>query len=133
MDLVDAIGKYTAGRIGGKGKVTDFKFYGGKTKYAKMKNWVSRAIHHLQNFFGIRNKEDAARIRMEIAAISGERVFKGEYAKDYMPIEVRTRHQTKPATKPIQDKLKGQKLLQFSITNNTGGPSNIQFASLRVV
>jgi len=29
--------------------------------------------------------------------------------------------------------LRNQKLLQFSITNNTGGPSNIQFASLRVV
>ena len=29
--------------------------------------------------------------------------------------------------------LKNQKLLQFKITNNTGGPSNIQFASLRVV
>jgi len=33
----------------------------------------------------------------------------------------------------IGDKFKNQKLLQFSITNNTGGPSNIQFASLRVV
>jgi len=29
--------------------------------------------------------------------------------------------------------LKGQKLLQFKITNNSGGISNIQFASLRVV
>ena len=33
----------------------------------------------------------------------------------------------------IQGVLANQKLLQFSITNNTGGPSNIQFASLRVV
>jgi hypothetical protein len=33
----------------------------------------------------------------------------------------------------IPDRLKGQKILQFSITNNSGGPSNIQFAALRVV
>jgi hypothetical protein len=29
--------------------------------------------------------------------------------------------------------MQAQKLLQFKITNNTGGPSNIQFATLRVV
>jgi len=34
---------------------------------------------------------------------------------------------------PIQGKLAGQKLMQILITNNTGGNSNIQFASLRVV
>jgi len=33
----------------------------------------------------------------------------------------------------ITEVLKSQKLLQFKITNNTGGPSNIQFASLRLV
>jgi len=33
----------------------------------------------------------------------------------------------------IQTTLANQKLLQFSITNNSGGPSNIQFAFLRVV
>jgi hypothetical protein len=33
----------------------------------------------------------------------------------------------------IQEVLENQKLLQFKITNNSGGPSNIQFASLRVV
>jgi len=33
----------------------------------------------------------------------------------------------------IQGFLKDQKLLQFKITNNSGGPSNIQFAALRVV
>ena len=33
----------------------------------------------------------------------------------------------------IKTALANQKLLQFSITNNSGGPSNIQFASLRVV
>ena len=35
---------------------------------------------------------------------------------------------------PIQNgRLAGQKLLQFKITNNSGGASDIQFASLRVV
>jgi len=33
----------------------------------------------------------------------------------------------------IQDRLKGQKLMQLKITNNSGGNSDIQFASLRVV
>ena len=33
----------------------------------------------------------------------------------------------------IEGALQNQKLLQFKITNNSGGPSNIQFASLRVV
>jgi len=33
----------------------------------------------------------------------------------------------------IQDRLRGQKLLQFKIGNNSGADSNIQFASLRVV
>ena len=33
----------------------------------------------------------------------------------------------------ITEVLKSQKLLQFKITNNTGGPSNIQFAALRLV
>jgi hypothetical protein len=33
----------------------------------------------------------------------------------------------------IYDVLAGQKNLQFEITNNTGGPSDIQFAYLRVV
>jgi len=33
----------------------------------------------------------------------------------------------------IGSRLRNQKLLQFKITNNSGGPSNIQFASLRVV
>jgi len=33
----------------------------------------------------------------------------------------------------IQNRLKGQKLLQFKITNNIGGATSIQFASLRVV
>ena len=33
----------------------------------------------------------------------------------------------------LQGRLSNQKLLQFTITNNSGGPSNIQFASLRVV
>ena len=33
----------------------------------------------------------------------------------------------------IADRLSSQKLLQFKITNNSGGPSNITFASLRVV
>jgi len=33
----------------------------------------------------------------------------------------------------IRDLLSNQKLLQFKITNSSGGPSNIQFASLRVV
>jgi hypothetical protein len=34
---------------------------------------------------------------------------------------------------PIQNRLANQKLLQFKITNNSGAPSDIQFASLRVV
>ena len=33
----------------------------------------------------------------------------------------------------IGSRLKNQKLLQFKITNNSGGASDIQFASLRVV
>jgi len=33
----------------------------------------------------------------------------------------------------IPDRLRGQKLLQFHVTNNSGAESNIQFASLRVV
>jgi len=33
----------------------------------------------------------------------------------------------------IQERAKGQKNLQFQITNNSGGPSNIEFAYLRVV
>jgi len=33
----------------------------------------------------------------------------------------------------IQDRLRGQKLLQFKIGNNSGDASNIQFAALRVV
>jgi hypothetical protein len=33
----------------------------------------------------------------------------------------------------INNILRNWKLLQFQITNNTGGPANIQFASLRVV
>ena len=33
----------------------------------------------------------------------------------------------------IESRLANQKLLQFRITNNSGGPSNIQFATLRVV
>ena len=33
----------------------------------------------------------------------------------------------------IDGVLSNQKLLQFKITNNTGGPSNVQFAALRVV
>jgi len=33
----------------------------------------------------------------------------------------------------IQDRLRGQKLLQFKITNNSAGPSNIDFAYLRVI
>lgn len=33
----------------------------------------------------------------------------------------------------IQQRASGQKLLQFKIVNNSGGESNIQFASLRVV
>jgi len=33
----------------------------------------------------------------------------------------------------IGSRLRNQKLLQFKITNNSGGESNIQFASLRVV
>jgi len=33
----------------------------------------------------------------------------------------------------IQGRLKNQKLLQFRITNSSGGESNIQFATLRVV
>jgi len=34
---------------------------------------------------------------------------------------------------PIQNVLKNQKLLQFKITNNSGGSSDIEFAFLRVV
>ena len=33
----------------------------------------------------------------------------------------------------LKDNFANQKLLQFKITNNSGGPSNIQFASLRCV
>jgi hypothetical protein len=33
----------------------------------------------------------------------------------------------------IANNLTNQKLLQFSIVNNSGGPSNIQFASMRIV
>ena len=33
----------------------------------------------------------------------------------------------------IINRVKGQKVLQFSITNATGGPANIQFAYMRVV
>jgi len=34
---------------------------------------------------------------------------------------------------PIQGRVANLKLLQFKITNSTGGPSNIKFAALRVV
>jgi len=90
--LVEAVGKYTLGRLRGQKKITNMKFYGGKTMFGKMRNFVSRAVNHLRNFFGIRNVKDANRVKTEITSLIGEKVYKGDYAK-FMPFEKKVNYQ----------------------------------------
>lgn len=76
--LVDAIGKYVAKELP-------------KSMIGRMRSWVSRAVNHLRQYFGITNPQDAARVRSEIITIIGGKVLSGKIPTDYISLKSKMR------------------------------------------
>ena len=80
--FVEALGKYTSKQLP-------------KNMMGRMKAWVSRAMSHLRQYFGITNKQDVIRMQKEIVEIVGGKVLSGRIPTDYLSLnkQMKVKHQ----------------------------------------